>query len=147
MTSSRKMQFWSEIEDLEARIPKGKLEYLRERFRNDLYDFILRKYLDQRNERNLNQAELARRLSYDPARLNRLLGAPGNWTLATVSDLLVGISGESLDLKSTAIRGNTVRNQNVHDLLQSGAGLTIEKHDAGSTGTGSVRTIRTVHVQ
>lgn len=147
MTSSPKMPFWSEIEDLEARIPQGKLEYLRERFRNDLYDLILRKFLEQRKERNLNQAELARRLSYDPARLNRLLAAPGNWTLATVSDLLVGISGESLDLQSTSVRGHAPRNFTAQDLLRSGSELNLEGTAVEPVVSRSVSTIRTEYVQ
>lgn len=147
MTLSRRTLFWSEIQDLDAHIPREKLEYLSERFRNDLYDFIIRKFIEQREERGLNQAQLARRLAYDPARLNRLLGAPGNWTLGTVSDLLVGISGESLDLQASTVQGNSPRNLNAHDLLQSETGLTIEKRQAEPVGTGSVTTIKTAHVQ
>lgn len=147
MTSSPKMQFWSEVEDLDAEIPEGKLEYFRERFRNDLYDFILRKFLEQKQMRNLNQAELARRLSYDPARLSRLLGAPGNWTLATVSDLLVGISGEALAVQSTAIRGKNSRNMTAHDLLQSPPGLNFRVNDEHPALTGSVATIKTAQIQ
>ena len=147
MTLSARTPFWSEIEDLDARIPAEKLEYLSERFRNDLYDFVLQKFMEQGEKRGLNQAQLARRLSYDPGRLNRLLGAPGNWTLGTVSDLLVGISSESLDLQATEVRGNTVRNFSAHDLLDSGSGLTIERRNPESVVTGSVNTIRTAHVQ
>lgn len=117
MITSPKTDFWSEIEDPGARIPAGKLEYLRERFRNDMYDFILKKFLDQQDRCGLTKASLARRLSCDAARLNRLLGAPGNWTLATVSDLLAGISGEALDPQSTRVRGKVPRNMTSIDLL------------------------------
>ena len=96
MNSSPRERFWDEIIDLDAQIPEGKLEYLRERLRNDLYDFVVGKFLAEREARGLSKAQLARRLDCDPGRLTRLLGAPGNWTLATVSDLLVGISGEAL---------------------------------------------------
>jgi hypothetical protein len=41
----------------------------------------------------ITQAALAARMQKDPAQLNRLLNAPGNWTLDTVSDLLFAISG------------------------------------------------------
>lgn len=117
MITSPKTDFWSEIEDPSARIPAGKLEYLRERFRNDMYDFVLKKFLDRQDRCGLTKADLARRLSCDAARLNRLLGAPGNWTLATVSDLLVGISGEALDPRSTKVRGDVPRNMTSIDLL------------------------------
>ena len=117
MITSPKTDFWSEIEDPGARIPAGKLEYLRERFRNDMYDFVLKKFLDRQDRCGLTKADLARRLSCDAARLNRLLGAPGNWTLATVSDLLVGISGEALDPRSTKVRGDVPRTMTSIDLL------------------------------
>ena len=147
MTSSPKAQFWSEIEDLGARIPEGKLEYLRERFRNDLFDFVLRKFLEQGEERGLTQAELARRLSCDPARLNRLLGAPGNWTLATVSDLLVGISGEALALQSRPVQGESPRNMGARDLLRSNSVLAVSDNIINAADTSSVPTIVSVPLQ
>ena len=117
MTSFQRENFWSDIADLEARIPEGKREYLRERLRNELYDFVLGKFLEQRNERGLTKAQLARRIGYDPAQLNRLLGAPGNWTLSTVSDLLAGIAGETLVPVSGALPGEKLRNASTGDLL------------------------------
>lgn len=44
----------------------------------------------------ISQAELAARMRKDPGQLNRLLGAPGNWTQDTSSDLLWAISGARL---------------------------------------------------
>ena len=41
----------------------------------------------------LTQAELARRMGRRPEVVSRMLGAPGNWRLDTVSDLLFAISG------------------------------------------------------
>ena len=119
MISSEKTRFWSDIKDLDASIQTGKLEYLREKFRNDLYDFIIAKYKEQHTERDLTKAKLARRLNYDPAQLNRLLGAPGNWTLKTISDLLVGISGECLVLQSEKMPASLNRNMSPDDMLQS----------------------------
>ena len=153
MITSPKTDFWSEIEDPSARIPAGKLEYLRERFRNDMYDFVLKKFLDQQDRRGLTKANLARRLSCDAARLNRLLGAPGNWTLATVSDLLVGISGEALDPQSTRVRGKVPRNMTSVDLLMEQPSNIVELQSnyrsqseysdvAGSRPTIVVRTSR-----
>ncbi len=117
MILSQRTNFWSEIEDLDEQIPAGKLEYLRERFRNDLYDFVLRKFLEEMESRGLNQAQLATRINYNPSQLNRLLGAPGNWTLKTVSDLLIGISGEALVLQSAKVPGATRRNMGPADHL------------------------------
>ena len=147
MTSSPKTQFWFEIENLEAQIPEGKLEYLRERFRNDLFDFILRRFLEQREKRGLTQAELARRLSCDPARLSRLLGAPGNWTLGTVSDLLVGISGETLVPHAAKVPGESPRNMGARELLHSNSFLGLRGRDNSSANTSSVATIESAFIQ
>ena len=147
MTSSPKTQFWFEIENLESQIPEGKLEYLRERFRNDLFDFVLRKFLEQRERRGLTQAELARRLSCDPARLNRLLGAPGNWTLSTVSDLLVGISGEALIPQAVRVPGKTVRNMSARDLLNCNSVIGVQESDSSAINSSSLATIESEFIR
>ena len=110
VTTSQLKHFLSELEELEARIPEGKLEYLRERTRNNLYSFIIRKFLEQKKEAGLTNAKLAHRLGYDPGRLSRLLGAPGNWTISTVSDLLAGIAGEELSAGSKSLLDQAPRN-------------------------------------
>ena len=71
------------------KVPAGTLGFARAKLRNDLYDLIVRAF----RLGNVTQAELARRLGKDPAWVNRRLGAPGNWTLETVSDLLFAING------------------------------------------------------
>jgi hypothetical protein len=54
-----------------------------------MYDLVLREF----KRSGLTQADLARRLGLGTDRICRLLGAPGNWTLDTASDLLFAISG------------------------------------------------------
>lgn len=109
-TTSQPKHFLFELEDQEATIPEGKLEYLRARTRNNLYAYIIRKFWEQEAKSGLTKAKLARRIDCDPGRLNKLLGAPGNWTIATVSDLLVGIAAEELDPRSEPILGRGRRN-------------------------------------
>ena len=140
---SQRTHFWSEIEDLNAQIPEGKLEYLRERLRNDLYHFVIAKFLEQEEVRGLNKADLARRLACDPARLNRLLGAPGNWTLKTVSDLLVGIAGETFVPQSTKVPGVTVRNMSSVDQLSSYSDITLFNRPDDTAWTSGESTITT----
>jgi hypothetical protein len=69
-------------------IPIGKLAYFRTRLRLELYEFILRRFHAQET---LTKAELARRIHRSPDVVNRWLGAPGNWTIDTLSDLLIGM--------------------------------------------------------
>lgn len=108
MTTSQ-TSFLSEIEKGEP-IPLGKLAYLRERTRNILYDFIIRKFMEaQRN--GLSQADLARRIGKRPEVINRLLGSPGNWRIDTISDLLVGIDAEELEPHSVSLLNRAPRNR------------------------------------
>ena len=70
-------------------VPLGTFGYFRARHRTRVYEMVLREFM----ESGLTQADLARRMSKRPDVICRWLGAPGNWTLDTVSDLLFAISG------------------------------------------------------
>jgi hypothetical protein len=72
-----------------GRIPLGTLGYFRARNKWRVYDLVLREF----KKSELSQADLARRLGKRPEVISRLLGAPGNWGLDTVSDLLFAIAG------------------------------------------------------
>lgn len=54
-----------------------------------MYELVVSEFQKSR----ITKATLARRLGKRPEIISRLLGAPGNWTLNTVSDLLFAISG------------------------------------------------------
>lgn len=88
MTISQRPNLFEEI--LEGKpIPNGKLEYFRTRLRLQLHDLIVSRFLQQED---LSKADLARRIHRAPEVVNRLLGSPGNWTIDTISDLLIGMS-------------------------------------------------------
>ncbi|MEX0923287.1 MAG: helix-turn-helix transcriptional regulator [Rhodovibrionaceae bacterium] len=118
MTTSPKRHFLLELEGADQPIPLGILEYLRAQTRNDLYAFIIKKLLEARREQGLTNAQLARRIGCDPGRLSRLLSAPGNWTIATVSDLLVGIAQERLVPESASLLGGAEKNYKGQDLVE-----------------------------
>ncbi len=93
MTISQKPSFLTEI--LEGdRIPIGKLSYFRTQLRYDLHEVVLREFLRQEDKGELTQADLARRIHRKPSQVSKLLGAPGNWTVNTVSDLLLGMKAQ-----------------------------------------------------
>jgi hypothetical protein len=98
-------------------IPLEKRAYLHARLRNRIYSFVLKKFMEKEKSEGLTKAELARRIGRKPEIITRLLGAPGNWTLETISDLLVGIAGEELELASSPLIGRTPRNIDATDLL------------------------------
>lgn len=107
--STYQTRFLSEIRSGEP-IPEGKLAYLRERTKNRIYNYILQRFLDRQREEDFTRADLARRIGRRPEVITRLLGAPGNWTIDTVSDLLVGICAEELEPYSTSLSGRSPRN-------------------------------------
>jgi hypothetical protein len=86
--------------------------YFRARLKNRLYDLVLTKFAAQSG---LTRAILARRMGKKPEVVSRLLGAPGNWTLDTVSDLLLAIAGEELDATSTNPQSRPPRNYDSYD--------------------------------
>lgn len=90
MNMSRKTPFLSEILNGE-KIPIGKLAYFRQRFRDHLYDLVIGEFLKQ-EQAGLTKADIARRIGRRPEQITRWLGAPGNWTIETVSDLLLAIA-------------------------------------------------------
>lgn len=87
MTISHTPALFEEIINGEP-IPTGKLEYFRTRLRLEFYEFVVRRFLAQEN---LTKAELARRIHRSPEIINRWLSAPSNWTIDTLSDLLIGM--------------------------------------------------------
>jgi hypothetical protein len=75
-------------------IPAGKLAYFRQRFRNKLHAMVLTEFAYLEKAGELTKAELARRIGKKPEQITRWLMAPGNWTMDTVSDLLLGMGTE-----------------------------------------------------
>lgn len=116
MTTSHQTHFLSEIASGD-RIPPGKLAYFQERTRNNLYDYVLTKFLQQERERGLTRAQLARRIGKSPEIITRLLGAPGNWTIDTISDLLLGICAEEWIPASSSVLHRTQRNFSSDDWM------------------------------
>ena len=71
--------------------------YFQDRLKNRLYDLIIELFM-QREADGFTKAELARVLDKRPEQVSRLLANPGNWTLDTISDLLLGICKAELEL-------------------------------------------------
>src|SRR5262249_13369400 len=86
-------------------------EYFRARLRNRLYDLVVRKYADKQRTGKVTQRDLAQRIRRRPEVINRLLASPGNWTIDTVSDLLLAIGPEELDMSTSSIVGRPPRNE------------------------------------
>jgi hypothetical protein len=99
------------------RLPAGVLEYLQTRNRMRAFTVVQREF-----ERcGITQTDLAERMGKGPDRICRLLGAPGNWTLDTVSDLLFAMSGAALTYGVDYPLDKPPRNLHEPDWLESTA--------------------------
>jgi hypothetical protein len=87
-------------------IPPAKLAYFQERLRERVFDFLLGKFLEAQSD-GLTQAKLSRRIGKKAEVVNRWLGAPSNLTLDSVSDLLIGIAAEELNLHASTLLGRS----------------------------------------
>lgn len=87
------LQFSSVLADPHSEIPADALSYFRAWIKDQFHDLVWREFREQKLRRpDLTQAEIARRLGKRPEQINRWLATPGNWTLETVSDLLLAIA-------------------------------------------------------
>jgi len=70
-------------------VPVGTFGYFQARNKRNAYNLVIEEFLAS----GLSQADLAGRLGKGTDVVCRLLAAPGNWTLNTISDFLFAISG------------------------------------------------------
>jgi hypothetical protein len=76
------------------KLSNSTLVYFQERFRIRLHELVLQAFAACEATSGLTKAEIARRLEKDPAQITRWLGAPGNLTTDTISDLLLAMGCE-----------------------------------------------------
>ena len=117
-------------------IPAPTRAYFQQRLRNRVFHFILEKFLAAQ-EAGLTKATLARRIGKTPDLVNRWLGAPSNLTLDTVSDILLGISSEELELGSSSPTAQIPHNYCHFDDLTSPPWVGKERAKASSTQANS----------
>jgi transcriptional regulator with XRE-family HTH domain len=93
-------------------IPMEKRAYFQERLRGRLFDLVMNRFIEAKETHGLTQKALARRIGNRPDRVNRLLSSPGNWTLDTLSDLLLGIASAELEIAISPLADQPKRNSN-----------------------------------
>jgi hypothetical protein len=112
------------------RIPSGAFAYLRARNKMRMFSMVH----NELSKAGLSQAELAARMGKGTDRICKLLGAPGNWTADTFSDLLFAIKGGIPEYRVTYPLDAPKRNDNQPHWLpayRSSEGITQDTH----TGT------------
>lgn len=115
MTTSTKTPIQSEIEGAGPLSPST-LGYLCANTRQSYFSYIHEK-LTEAEASGLRRKDIARRLNKSPGRLSHLLGAPGNWTLDTIAELLVAISREEFIPNSLPILRDRNHNCTNDDIL------------------------------
>jgi hypothetical protein len=109
--STSQTQFMNEIKaghDGEP-IPEAKRVYFQERFRNEVFEFLVNRFVEQQSF-GLTKAKLARRIGKTPDVINRWLGGPANLTSDTISDLLLGICAEEPKISGSSLLGRVAVN-------------------------------------
>lgn len=96
-------------------IPAGTRAYLCARTQNKYFDYVHSK-LREAEAKGLRRSELARRIGKSPTRLSHILASPGNWTLDTVTELLIGICLEEPVPSSAPILSGSKRNMKPRDI-------------------------------
>jgi hypothetical protein len=102
----------------DAPLSEGTLAYLDERAKNAFYDYVMTKFKEAEQLSNLTKAKLARRLNKKPDHISHVLGAPGNWTIGTITELLAGICQEEIVPRSLSFANRPPRNVQSTDLLE-----------------------------
>lgn len=74
-------------------IPPEILAYCQQKLRNAFHQLVLREWVN-REKAGLSRKDLARRIGKKPEQITRWLGTPSNWTLDTISDLMLGMGVE-----------------------------------------------------
>jgi hypothetical protein len=105
-------------------VPSPVRAYFAQRLRIRVFNFILEKFVAAQ-EQGLTKAHLSRRIGKTPDLINRWLAAPANLTIDTISDLLLGISGEELELHSSSPFNQTQNNYSHYHFLTS----SVKEHD------------------
>jgi hypothetical protein len=117
-------------------LPLGKRAYFQQRLRIRVFNFLLEKFA-KAQKKGLNKNILAKRIGRPPEVVNRWLGAPSNLTLDSISDLLLGISAEELELEASSPVNQVESNYSHFDDLASASAQTaiteeIDSHEVAS---------------
>jgi len=68
--------------------------YHRARLQANIHLDVLERFAEIKKETGFTKKKLAEFIGKDAAQINRLFAEPGNWTLATISDLLIGMGAQ-----------------------------------------------------
>jgi hypothetical protein len=102
-------------------IPEGKLAYFRERQRDRIYDLIMDLFLKRNKADGLTKADIARIINKNPSQITRWFSNPSNWTLDTISDLMLAISKGEIEFSESKFSNIKKKNCTQMDNLETAA--------------------------
>ena len=70
------------------------ISYFQQRQRNRVFEQVIRHFAEKAESEHITKKHLAQKLGKDPSQITRWLAAPTNWTLDTISDLLLAMDAE-----------------------------------------------------
>jgi len=124
MLTSPKTSILSEIQTGKPISAKTRAFY-RRRVRNLFHRLVLRAFREQEKKTGLTQKQLAERIDSSPAQINRWLGMPNNWTLNTISDLMLGMAVDLDDPSYTSIADLVAQNASTEFVPERFSEITI----------------------
>ena len=68
--------------------------FFRQRLKNKIFQSVLSHFAGLAKEKNLAKKDIANLLDKDPSQITRWFSGPNNWTLDTISDLLLAMEAE-----------------------------------------------------
>lgn len=91
--------------------------YFRQRNKNKIFQTLIAYFADRAQFCALTKSDVARNLGKDPAQVTRWFSGPGNWTLDTISDLVLAMNGDlSFEITPMRIREMPLTNNTTNDL-------------------------------
>jgi hypothetical protein len=130
MTTLRE-RLWKSASSLEdTAIDPALLSYFHSMAQNEAHDLVLTLFLAAADREGVNKAFLARRMDKSPEQVTRWLGGSGNWTLETLTNLLVALGYKP---KFSAERLSAMRQDNEHhDLAHPAIVVNVTSSDSSS---------------
>ena len=96
-------------------ISNREIYFFRQRQKNFVFQSVLAFFVKRAKSEGITKKQLATRLGKDAAQITRWLSGPSNWTLDTVSDLLLALDAEPKlqinDLQEPTISSFNVNSQ------------------------------------
>ena len=70
------------------------IAYARHRLRTRIFEEVLQAFVERHREDGTTKADLAQALGCERSQITRWLSGPGNWTINTISDLMLALRTE-----------------------------------------------------